>query len=182
MLDPAHWPRLRNETARLIRDLRRWRYVATFTFKDDVSRDVAWARFHEWVKHLAREVIGAHVTVAWCIEHGASRLEHIHAVLHVHANRVVPDAEEVANTWTFGRVLVDDYRPDGGAEFYMVKTIKWRGDADWGIFVACDRRPACRRRTCIEERALRISAYHAATQVRPKNGLPAAGLVPGTAV
>lgn len=175
--------RLQSETGAFIHRLCHWRWFVTLTFEDPVSRDAAWAKFWKWIRRLAQKVVGAHITVAWAIERGPQGgLVHIHALMHVHANRVTPHPETIARAWPYGFAQVEDYRSDAGAAWYLVGDIEWCGDADWGIHVACDRRPSCRRRTCIEERTIRIYPYYAATQVRPQNGLPTAGLVPGTAV
>jgi hypothetical protein len=181
--DQAQRTRLHNETGAFIYGIRRWRSFAHFTFEHPVSRDDARRKFQDWIRRLARDVVGTHLTVAWSIERGLlGGLVHIHALLHVHANKTTPFTEVLERDWPHGIAAVQDYDDRRRGAWYLVGDIEWSGDADWSIDVACDRGNKCRRSTCLEERSLTVSGYYAATQVHRKNGLPSAGLAPGAAV
>lgn len=97
---PAQRHRLWRDTGAFFKNLRPWQWFTTLTFDRPVGRAHALAAFRDWLRLLAREVVHAHVTALWVLERGASRLFHVHALLHVDGRAHVTPADRIRSAWS----------------------------------------------------------------------------------
>ncbi len=117
-----------------------WTHWFTLTYRDAVSMYRAERDLKTWLRSLARELLCAHVPVAWAIDlqrHGGA---HIHVLLALPADISPSPTRLLESQWRYlikGAGFTDGerYRPDKAAPFYMA------GHAEWDMNVACPRTP-----------------------------------------
>ncbi len=134
-----------------LRDVAAWTWWSTLTFRGWVQRDRSRSALRSWLRGVARDLVGAHVTVAWILEPNRAGVDHAHALLAVPEGKTL-DRAAAEGLWR----RVDDragftqmvrYRAGGlssdpryGAAAYLGEKV------DWNVTVACDRAPPCRRK------------------------------------
>jgi len=127
-----------------------WTWWVTLTFHRWVQRDRARSAFRSWLRGVARDLVGAHVTVAWAIEPNRSGVDHVHGLL------AVPDGAELGRDeaealWRrldprAGFSQMVRYRPGGASDPRYGAAGYLADKTDWNLTVACNRAPPCRRK------------------------------------
>lgn len=143
-------PSLRSETGRFIHNFGDWKWWATLTFRDYVSRGSAMRVFRSWLRTLAKLVYRHHLRVAWGFELQDREVWHIHLLLET-PGPTSPELEgpHLQSVWRAisgicGISKIEPFDTTRGAGWYLSK------GTDWDVNVACPRTPRCRRSGCRE--------------------------------
>lgn len=126
-----------------------WDWAWALTFEKYVPRDRARCALRQWLRVVARDIVGAHCRVAWVIERRrVGELFHIHLQLAPLEGATL-DVRAAERAWracdaVAGYTRCSRYRrgevDERSHEQYLGKA------AEWDIAIVCDRRPRCRRR------------------------------------
>lgn len=138
-----------------LRDVAPWTWWVTLTFRRWVQRDRARAALRSWLRGVARDLVGAHVVVAWVLEPNRAGVDHAHVLLAIPQGFTL-DRARAEQLWR----RIDDragvsqmvrYRPGTASDPRFGAAAYLGSKVDWNLTVACDRAPPCRReRGCVE--------------------------------
>ena len=133
-----------------VRDVAPWTWWITLTFRRWVERDRARSTLRSWLRGVARDLVGEHVTVAWVLEPNRSGVDHAHALLAVPEGKTL-DRVSAEALWRrlddragFSKMV--RYRTGGASDPRYGAAAYLSDKADWNLTVACNRAPPCRRK------------------------------------
>lgn len=132
-----------------IRDVAQWTWWVTLTYRKWVRREQSRSDLRRWLRGVAKDLVGAHVTVAWVLEPNRSGVDHAHALLAIPEGKSLDRAAAEA-LWRRGDGLAGfsqmvRYRGGGSAD-PRYGAAAYLGDMiEWNVTVACDRAPPYRR-------------------------------------
>ena len=136
-----------------VRDAAAWTWWTTLTFGRWVERDRSRSTLRAWLRGVARDLVGDHVTVAWVLEPNRSGVDHAHALL------AVPDGKDLQRDaaealWRrleprAGFTQMVRYRAGGSSDPRYGAAAYLGNKIDWNLTVACNRAPPCRREGCV---------------------------------
>jgi hypothetical protein len=123
-----------------------WRVFASLTFRTVPSEREALAALRAWLRVVALH-FETHVPYAYAAALDGSAGEHFHVLLDMGRPLSRRERRWLEAAWRIrhGFARVGAYKPDAGAEGYLLRHPTWDRN------VACPRPPRCRRaRGCVE--------------------------------
>jgi hypothetical protein len=135
-----------------VRDVASWDWWVTLTHGRWVERDRSRSTLRSWLRGVARDLVGDHVTVAWVLEPNRRGVDHAHVLLAVPEGKTLDRAAAEA-LWRrldprAGFTQMVRYRPGKSSDPRYGAAAYLSDKTDWNLTVACNRALPCRRKGC----------------------------------